>query len=195
MKRTMLVLGALLGAAGWGAASSPQPNAFSVPVSDKVLEGQVQLPNGSHADVVVRDGGMVTIRDERNGYMLGLAAKVDDPAKKTVGVRAFDIHADGEGQAAEEIPGTAMDGARIGRPHAVNAAGHEFEFQIQAIKQGIFPPGIASSRAQGAAPDTLQRIFGASGGGTCCLTCSGFTVCASRVSMGCGVCTADFMIE
>lgn len=194
MKRTALALGVLLAVVAWTASFS-QAGVFLIPASDDVLVGQLQLPGGDHADIAIRDGGMITVRMEREDRVYGFAAAVKDASKKHLHITPFRIFDEDQGPAIEEIETATINNAKLGISHSLKADDKEFKLAIRNVRKGRFPPQLAPSNAEGMAPENLERAFGCSGGGYCCVSCNGLTVCASRVSMGCGVCTADFMMD
>jgi hypothetical protein len=190
---TGLILGFLLLIGS--AVSLLASGVFAVPVSEKVVVTQIDLPNGGRADVAIRDGSMIVVRNEEQGKMYGFVPKLSPTVASSLDMKVFEITDEPKGQAADEVLSSAVSDSRIGTEHKIELENLVCQVRFRGVRNGKFPPVTVIKNPHDLPTDALEHLFGTSSGSSCCLTCSGFTVCGARVSMGCGVCTADFMME
>lgn len=173
------------------APKSYSEEVFAVPVSDQIIRGEIVLPGGKTIKFGAREGTMVTIRDRDNGYFIGLVPKVEDDSRGEVKFRFFTIkewvEKDKIFQGAYQI----LEATTVGEPGSrlsIATEHGEFKLNFGEIVPGEFP-GIKLLDPRTAKPLELERIYGVTGGGLCCLGCGGVTVCGSEVSGECGSCS------
>jgi hypothetical protein len=177
--------------AAWALTGSAvlQGQAFSVPRSDEVIQVEIVLPGGAQAKAEVRDGSLLTIRnDAGGGYLYGFAMAVDAKSKRAAvtSVEIFDLP--GGGQRVSQFGGP--EDLMSGSPLEVETSRGIFQFRLINIVTGKFPSirPLKSPLKSGVSPSQLQAIYGKSGGGTCCVSCASITICANQVDMTCGSC-------
>jgi hypothetical protein len=203
--RLLCVLGMLMVLAKASMVSSDE--VFSVPISDKVVEGVITLPEGlmnlpaeraqdpsaREVHFALREGTMVTVRDDKTGYAVGWVVKLEKVAGQDQPTfRPFEI---GPYMTPQGLGEKATQTGAL----ATIALGNEQEFSTKLgllllasreIRDGNFP-NMRLINPNGANPQRLQKLYGKSGGGTCCVSCGGITVCGSRVAMDCGECDVN----
>lgn len=184
-KISLLVLAGLL----YGSSLAVYAQAFAVPRSDEVVQVEIILPGGGQAKVEVRDGTMLTIRDEELGSMYGFAMTVDPGAARATMTTVEISDLSGGGQAVKQVGG-ASENLVEGYPLEVSTPFGVFGFRLAGIVEGQFPNlrPLKNPLKSGRTPSQLQKLFGKSGGGTCCVTCGVLTICGTRVTLDCGSC-------
>lgn len=132
---------------------------------------------------------MISVKDEANGYMYAFVAAIDKKTQKTHFIPLTITDLEGGRQHAAEIDGefaialAGMDS--IDTPHG------SFGFQIKELAPATFSVPPIDPRST--RPSTLKKMFGKSGGGTCCVSCSMITVCGDSVTLRCGSCDGGAM--
>jgi len=150
---------------------------FSIPKSNRVVKGKINLASGVAAEYGVREGVMITV-EEPGREKLGLIPTISDNSK---GARfaAFRLVSDGDGQEkVVYIPGSIEVGI-----------GDESLVVVEKIRVGVvevheekFPtqPNLSGR------PGELEKIYGDE---KCCLVCDDTRLCASSIKMSCGRCS------
>jgi hypothetical protein len=158
---------------------------FGVPNSDKVLMGELVLPNGSSVKFGSRDGTMVTVQDEELGFWYGFQAALERENGQPI-VKLWDII---NGNEAHQI-GTGSP-LNFGSAEEFRTKYGSFLFRVDQAPTGNFPQIRLVDPRQSRPPEFL-KLYGTSGGGICCVTCGYTTTCATVVEAECGSCTAGF---
>jgi hypothetical protein len=161
---------------------------FSVPTSNSVLSGVLLSSNEVLVHFKIREGAMLTLRDEEQGFWYGLIPQIDP---KTKGVRFRGVELTprlGEYPDVREVL-RYLD-TPIGKQVPVPSpmGDYSISIQIEGVEEGDFPTIPPLKNPHGMNPQSLQKIYGASGGGLCSLTCGSMTVTSTSVRMPCGVC-------
>ena len=168
---------------------------FSVPRSDEVAQLEITLPTGAKAKVEVRDGTMATVQDEKTGYMYGFVIAIGTSSNQ---ITVTSIAITDDGKHVTQFHGSDEDSITPGASLLITAkyttaAKKEltlpFNLYLMDISPGQFP-NVRPLRQplKSLSPDQLKTIFGKVGGGSCCVSCYGITVCAGRVDLDCGSC-------
>ena len=161
---------------------------FSVPTSNRVFSGVLLSSGKNLASFEIREGAMLTVRDEGKGLWYGWVPLVDSETGQ-VKLKGFELTArpDGPPDIAEVVK--RLD-VRVGEEVALQTSFEEYDFSlaIQGISDKEFPtiPAVKNPKKMDA--EILQKVYGASGGGLCSLTCGPLTVTSTSVKMSCGVC-------
>ena len=150
---------------------------FTVPSSNLVVKGVINLASGREAEYGVREGVMITI-EEPGKSKLGLVPIIKESLKGAK-FTAFRLISDGgDEEKVVYIPG-AKEVDIEGEPQI---AVEQIKVGVKEIREEKFPtqPKLSGS------PSELKKIYGDE---KCCLTCDGTKVCASSVEMNCGRCS------
>lgn len=172
---TLLTVFALIS----GAAHATEP--FAVPSTDKLLEFDISLPDGHVAKVWAREGSMITVQGSLGGVALHHGFV---PVRDKQSVRILPLNLGDDLKSAEQCGEPfSVDGAKGDVCGLENLAitfkgSTTVRFQRKAL-----PDPLADLT-----PTELDQLYGKAGGGTCCVTCDGYTVCGSRVKLSCGSC-------
>ena len=171
-----------------------QGDAFTTPLSDRVIKFSITLPmppisekpESKKIDVTVRDGTIITIRDERNNYAYGFVPYLDK--NNQVFMMAFEIgDAPGGGDSLKQLaePYTLSQVVQTRIPTRQG----NFLLNMESIDKWSFPTiRPLDPKKPRPRPSELEKIYGKSGGGSCCVSCGPLTVCATSVDMFCGSC-------
>jgi hypothetical protein len=170
---------------------SVQAQVFGVPVSDYVVEGDIEIPGADVIHFSAREGTMVTIHDDAAGYTYGLIPTLGkEDAYKSATFTPFDIlpSEDGEERAVQmkDAQGKFLFfEAPSGKPTKLQTDKTSLEITVKRISRWRFPSlSLISPRDHSAAE--LQNYFSS---GICCVSCGEMTVCGGGVVMGCGSCS------
>lgn len=171
-------------------AQAAEQAAFSVPVSAKVLEATLVLPDGQEGRLQVRDGGMITVRDNVTGEAYHFVPAVSESDAQRVEVmvlRGFKTESGDEGV------------EQIGDPQVLSLGGDSMAL---AAAFGLRLDGISEQRIDdsliGQRHEALQHLAAGADGkppaqeSICCVSCGAYTVCSCVVNLNCGsCCTGD----
>jgi len=162
---------------------------FAVPKSDLMVEGRLLLPGGGAADFQVRDGAMLSVRDEEMGFWYGFVPVI----KGAINGRPYFLY-----YVISPQEGTEPAVRQVGEP-VYFEAGSECKFpaldrsldlQVRSVKEGVFRR-IRVQKTDGLEARELQRMYGPSGGGLCALSCGSSIFSANAVALDCGSCETD----
>jgi len=133
-------------------ASVATAQVFSVPVSDKVLDGRIGL-QGFEASFSVREGAMVTIKREDSGIWIGIVPIIDKTEER-VNVTSFEISERMNGGLPEAKDLGLSGSVRFGEVFTVKGV----QIAIYRASVGKFPKVrlIDPHRAE---PSELQRLY------------------------------------
>jgi len=179
--------GLMVAAAAAGVACLPHSalgDVFGVPVSDRVVEAEIAFPDHPELSPIrftVREGAIFTIGNEATSRRDGWAVLVDSAGKPTF--RPFEIALND----AVRQSGSVMT-IPLGQKVELHA-GWSYELTAQRVFLGSFSD-LPVINPRGVSPEKLAGIFGKTGGGSCCVTCGGLTLCATSVDMDCGSCSS-----
>jgi hypothetical protein len=192
-KRLVGALAALGAAvAGVVVVTSIFADTFSVPVSDLVVEGEIDL-FGHSARFVARDGTMLSVHDPTSKTQRWYAfVPLIDPSSKAVNFTVYTITPVGEDrERLEDAPGRPSLNLSVGTSGVVLLPGDSARLKVTGLRSGKFSR-VAITDFDSFDPSDLQRDYGSVGGGLCALTCGDFSVGANSVSVThCGVCEGE----
>jgi hypothetical protein len=157
---------------------------FGIPTSNKVIEGQLSFPASPGTQPIrftIRDGTMLTLIDERAGLKRTDLWQPSIDGSNLITFNQMRI-IDG-GKLANEAPSVRVP---IGKGFDLSANDPIRLETFRVVTRS--PPDIAAVNPQGASPQKIATVDGKTGGGLCCITCDGRTICASAVSTSCGSC-------
>lgn len=162
---------------------------FAIPTSNRILTGRLMSAGQSLASFQIREGTMLTVRDDEQGFWYGLVPRVDEA--KHIIVKGVKLLPQEDSVRVVEVVKRldAPLGDEIQLPFPTGS--YDFSIKIEKLERGFFPtiPPIDNPRDIAAIkPEVLQKMYGASGGGLCSLTCDSLTVTSTAVRMSCGVC-------
>jgi hypothetical protein len=163
-------------------------DAFGVPTSNLLIEGELRLPDGTSARFQSREGTMVTVRDIQSGAWYGFSPTLQTESRLP-NFATYTITTLPDGREEVREIDTGID-IRPGGSHLFSALplrGGAVEIQVQKVKRGQFSRVVLTD-PKSKTPQELQKLFGTVGGGLCALTCNGVTVGANSVNMACGSC-------
>lgn len=160
--------------------------AFSVPISDKVVELSVTLPDGKMAKIQAREGSMITVHDRVSGTTQGFVPQLENN-DKTLSILVLQIFDLGSGKADVRQAGLTK-GLIFGSSSEFAAPAGNFGIEPINVGKGSFPNArpVDPNRPL-TNPEQLRKVYG-SGGGDCCVRCHSYTVCATSVTLDCGAC-------
>jgi hypothetical protein len=156
--------------------------AFSVPISDKVFCGVIFTRGAKAFGFCSRDGSMLTIKKKHSKETLGVAlAQSSDGKIFALPLRIEHLQRGGDIVSQDGAP----VGIKIKENTIISTTSMRAVIVVQSVSQWKFltAPGAGNLR-----PSQLQRRFGTSGGGSCCLTCGDVTVCTTLAKGACGSC-------
>jgi len=163
---------------------------FGVPKSNKLIEAELYLPGGEKVQLSAREGTMVTIRYDAEGddqdFFYGLSPALMDESGDAVGWLVLEIQEE-HGRQRLLQRGEPLMQQEILTPGTIPTPIGDLDVLIQGISEGHFKHA-APSDPLAFRPAELQRLFGRSGGGTCCVSCGSWTICGDSVRLGCGSC-------
>lgn len=160
---------------------------FAVPISDKVIRGRIELSEGQVAHFSVREGSMLTVRNEESGYWYGFVPEMAQGGRQ-VKFTPFEITPQNIGsERIDQLIGLEFE-SLFGEVSEFTPARESFAFVVEGIGR-LKLNKIDQTSPRSAQPRDLQKIFGASGGGLCCVSCGVITVCGGSVTMSCGSCS------
>lgn len=189
---TLLVLG--LPAVSKGAE---KPNVFSLPISNRTIQGEIALGGGELVKFTSLEGSLVTLEGPDVGS-LAISGEILDEASSHVRFTVFEIQQFGQGlhglkqieqfEVRDKAPGAATQaGFQTITANRIEKSDKVSQAQIEAFRQATLDS--VAGGASSAAPETSGLIPDIDG--TCCVTCGSTTACACAVSMSCGSCCAD----
>ncbi len=161
---------------------------FAVPKSNEVVEGELVLPDGGGtAHFFAREGAMVTVRsEEEQGYWYGIVPVID---KGQVAFSVFELTSRGDDPPAIREIASGMKG-RLNEAVEVDVLQGTFQVKALDIQTWRFTK-VRLVDPRGASPAALQKLYGASGGGLCSVSCGTVTITATSVKASCGTCQGD----
>lgn len=151
--------------------------AFAVPVSDRVIEGELIFGDDSRVGFKVREGMMLTVRLQ-GGRGYGLSPLVEDGGEIHFAVYELERSAAGErvreiGEFVAGLGGTSPAPTAMPLDVAVlDITSREF-----SVRPSEDPTQLT--------PDELRKTYGLS---DCCIYCDGRTLCGCSVETSCGTC-------
>ena len=152
---------------------------ISLPGSGKLIDAELRLPQGAAPRVHAREGAMITVRDEKNGHQFGLIPIINNRSGKAT-ISSFDII---ELKGGQEIRETSIQAIESGVYKKINQGKGSVDIKLNNVETDS---SLKQDQSLG-----LRKVYGASGGGLCCVSCDSITVCANRVDMDCGSCNAS----
>jgi hypothetical protein len=180
-RRAALCLFGALGATIACASVAPlfAADAFGVPISNQVVAGTIVLPDGDKAQFWAREGTLITVRNETSNSWYGFVARIKG---NQPGFTPYRLELSDGRTTLRQLGKTS-----IGRDNKITTREGPFRLQVSQVSTGDFPDSLDPRTSQ-ASPAELQARYGASGGGSCCVTCKGVTLCSSASITACGSC-------
>jgi len=158
---------------------------FAVPTSDRVISGILTLPDKSLAQFQVREGSMLIVRDDEQGFWYGLVPHIENA--KVVRFNGYKLISNPE--ASPTVQGTFRRlEVAIREQKALPPEAPPLAIKVLAFETAYFPTIPAMKDPSKLDPQSLQELYGASGNGFCSVTCGSTTVTSTSVRMRCGVC-------
>lgn len=169
--------------------------AFTIPRSDRVIYGQLTLPNKSIARFAVRDGTWVTVEVPMAHYFFGFLGQINDSTELPNFI-PFELQRITPYKTkVNELDKTGFNSPDRQDPARDIAVGQKVTFKsARGIKlwvtgkgESVFEEPYISDASQYSSEE-LEKGFGYSSSSSCCVTCQGATVCADSVETSCGSC-------
>jgi hypothetical protein len=176
--------------------AAEKPNVFSLPISNRLIQGEISLPGGEEVKFTSLEGSLVTVQGPEIGAF-AISGEILDEATTHVRFTVFEIQDFGGGnqglkqldqfEVRDRTPGTSSQANfqtivanRIDKNHKVSLE------DIAAFRQATFASISGRSTAVNE-PESLNLQVD----GTCCVTCFGITACGCTVTLSCGSCCSD----
>jgi hypothetical protein len=173
-----------------------QAQAFSVPISNRVIQGEVALGDGEVVKFKALEGGMTTIKDLTTGRQIGFTGEITNAESRMVRFTFFEITepqpglqalrqidqidaVPGQPAASRALPTAMLSVANLGTSK-LSAE------EIEAFRRSILPETQFADT--GTSPDALVKPDPTNPTTLCCVTCGSTTACGCAVSMTCGSC-------
>lgn len=179
---------AALAAPGQALTPAQKPSVYSVPLSNRVLEGEISRGDGKVVKFGVLEGGLLTF-ESGEGQSFAISGEILDQGRREVRFSVFEIESFGPGlqglkrigdlEVREGLPesSSAAKGLQV-LVSAIGASQTFSEADVQALRQ------TAMESVPG---DTIGNPILA----TCCVTCGSTRTCGCKVSDSCGSCCTD----
>lgn len=180
-RRTAFVL---IVAGGLALSSNPQVMAesFSVPVSNRVIVGELSLPNSTTAEFEAREGTMVRVDAVEAGYSYAFIPIID-PRTNQTRFTIFEISDLESGKEGVVEVASATDGSGL------DFGGQRFSLRVHEVERREFAVS-AQAKNEGLHARELKKLYGHNEG-LCSVTCRALKVSAGSVRMDCGSCIAE----
>lgn len=179
---TALFLTAILTCSPAVCSQRPEEAAFGVPVSDRVIEGEISFAQGEPFFFKVREGMMLTTR-ETGGHAYGFVPLIQKTGDVEFAV--YELTPAAVGERATEIGLLMVNGN--GQAPAAAPTAEPIDLLVYRISKANFEEEAVTDPSS-EDPEDLRSEFELPS--TCCVTCNGRTVCACEVVTGCGSCCA-----
>jgi hypothetical protein len=187
LRRCLLATLALV--LSFSVASFLYAQAFGVPTSDIFFEGRLSLPDGQLVRYQAREGVLMTVRNEKNGYWFGLASKRSSDKSRQVDVALFSISGRPDEPKLVQV-GAGTFSVELQRSRVLPLAGKQVAIYVDDINEGLFKKAAAVD-VSGLTPWDLKEMYGPAGGELCEISCGSLEVSANAVAMKCGACEGD----
>lgn len=162
--------------------------AFSIPVSDNVICGSVELKQSRMLRFCSREGVIVNLRSS-NKEATGIIFTRSEKPQSRVGLKGGDVVFSVTVLSILEQPDGGSKVAEIATLYTklravvnIPLVGDSAKLRLDRVLRGEFGREPAS-------PLALSASSG-SGNGICCVTCSPYTLCALQADLGCTKCSA-----
>ena len=165
-------------------ASFPgQAQSSSVPISARVIEGDLLLPDGRAAHFSVRDGAVLSVRSALDSYWYGIFVEIAGADDETIRFTVFEIQKNSDGEQNLELVGSPLE-SRGGAAVEIQTMNGPFRITPQEVLFRLPMQDRISSQKSAVyqPPNTYDAL------GICCVTCDDMTVCGGAVNMPCGSC-------
>jgi hypothetical protein len=165
-----------------------QEEAFMIPKSDRVIMGELTLPDGYKTNFVVRDGQWVTVEDAKTGYYFGFSGVIDEKSGQP-NFQVYRLTRTSEGTLAKATTRQLNVSVGKGVRYLKFPKLHNTSLVVTGDGVWEFASAPIADPSQ-YTPFELKDLFGGleTGNGLCCLSCDQRTVCAAGVSNSCGAC-------
>ena len=158
---------------------------FGAPNSDTVFGLEIVTKDGAFV-VAIRDGTMAIIRSD--AYWYGIVPSKGKDDADPVLFFSLQERLGGAPSVSEEGSATLRHGKTVSFK---NHNDDGVKLTLRFVEVWNFP-GIKIIDRRGVDPKTLQKLYGASSGGLCSVTCRGLTVTSTQVVLPCGSCDSQF---
>ena len=158
--------------------------AFSIPVSNKLVELEVSPPGSKPAQLGVREGSMATLHGAGREYQYALIVTLDKVSQLPK-VTLLEVRDQPEGGQKVQKLGALRDVA-LGEAVAFDVPEGRLGVKIGRISTARFQvPALAEPLKT--SPTNLKSVYGKPTS-ACCVSCAGFQVCAASVRWSCDTC-------
>lgn len=193
LSATLLAVGVVTAGAqtGKGHASS-----FGLPRSGKILKADLDLPDGNQVAVLVRDGGLITLRDEVSGVIRGFAPVLNQP-DETVSTLILEIKNIDIAKGLQSVVQLGDEPLHLSMvekaplPAMGNLSASQSYLSYSRTADADQTDSERYFRTTNGRVDLgAMQDYAASGADTCCLNHGGYTVCSTAVQSDVGGCCA-----
>lgn len=197
---SLVLLGVVIFLPGHDARAA-EGMAFSIPYSDAVIYGSVELPSGETVRFGIREGAMLTIEHRTEGYKFGASLILNRPLSRELGknsVTVFPTRIIPLGDAAESsksdpkeamvVPfGEAAWLEKIQHPFQIKVERIEFrEFGDAGFLTQLWDYAKAHPGEELPGADLLESLYGQKPPATTCIICGSIIVCSTDPECGGG---------
>lgn len=179
---------ALVASPGEAQMPAQKPGVYSVPSSNRIIEGEISRADGKVVKFGVLEGGLLTFESTEGGSV-AISGEIVDEGSRDVRFSVFEIESFGPGLQGLKRVGDLE--VREGRPEISAAAKN-----VQVLVSKISPsPKLTEAEVQAFRQIAMESVPGAEAGNpvlaTCCVTCGNTRTCGCKVSDTCGSCCTD----
>lgn len=173
-------------------------SAFTVPRSNRVIFGELTLPDKSKVKFVARDGTWVTVEDYKGRYFYGFNGVINEETGEANFV-PYELNFP-EGTTVRELMIKGPAGPEASSPYVADPRrdvrlGESITYaEAKGIKLTVTGKGEWAfaapfvSDVEQYSEEVLYQKFGVTGVADCCVTCQTRTICATAVETACGSC-------
>lgn len=165
-----------------------KPGVYSVPLSSRIIEGEISRDGGKVVKFGVLEGGLLTF-GSTDGPSLAISGEILDEGRREVRFSIFEIEQFGPGLDGLKRIGDLE--VRDGAPEASPAA-KTFQVLVSAIGAS---PAFSEADFQAFRQTAMESLPGDTVGNpilaTCCVSCGSTRTCGCKVTDSCGTCCTD----
>lgn len=181
------------------AHAAEKPNVTAPPISNRLLEGEIELIDGETIGFKALEGTLITIQSPSTGA-LALSGEILDENSRQVRFVMFRIDSYGPGlQGLTQIEtlevrdgltssmrSLALDGLKVS---GIKRSDRVTEADVKAYREHLFGRATGGGEALESGPPASTSSF-EDVESTCCVNCGSVTACGCKVTMSCGSCCA-----
>lgn len=180
------------------ANAAEKPNVSAPPISNRLLEGEIELVDGETISFKALEGSLVTIQSPSTGP-IALSGEILDENSRQVRFVVFRVETYGprlqgltqidtievRDGLASSLRSLALEGLKV---KGIHRSDRVSEADVKAYRERLLGPAIGGKATDGAPPISSAGVEEVDN--TCCVTCGSVTACGCSVSMSCGSCCA-----